>query len=78
MAQPRLADASVVLGLSWHFALIDGQLKRLEPDAGKLASPVLRGERCINVLFLPDGRIHTRQAALRCGFSLVKKKSQKL
>ena len=29
-------------------------MKRLEPDAGKLASPVLRGERCSNALFLPD------------------------
>ena len=29
-------------------------MKRLEPDAGKLASPVLRGERRSNALFLPD------------------------
>ena len=35
--------------------VLNEDFERLEPDAGKLARPVLRGQWHSNVLLLPDG-----------------------
>ena len=46
----------------WEYEYTEGPdpvtrfLKVLEPDAGKLARPVLRGGSHGNVIFLPDNR----------------------
>ena len=47
---------------------VTGVLKVLEPDAGKLARPVLRGGSHGNVTFLPDSKyfhLTLREASLR-------------
>ncbi len=50
-------------------------MKRLEPDAGKLASPVLRGGWCSNARSLPDEVIAEElglKAALGDNFATAK------
>ena len=44
-------------GISWGSRVHSGALRRLEPDEGKLSSPVLKGGAVARPLPLPDNRL---------------------